>query len=73
MITKPSPGMWASMMAPVGTVLADAPWWMFVGTVLLALTHRILPRESKDLLNLWLRIISRQQGPKDKQGKGRET
>ncbi|MBB5111955.1 hypothetical protein FHU28_001794 [Micromonospora echinospora] len=73
MIIKPSSGMLASVVAPVGTALADAPWWMFVGTVLIALTHRILPRESKDLLNLWLRIISRRQGLRGKQDKGGET
>lgn len=45
------------LVAPVGTALADAPWWIVVGVFLLALAHRVLPRESKDLLTLWLRII----------------
>jgi hypothetical protein len=45
------------VVAPAGMALTDAPWWIVVGMFLLALAHRILPRESKDLLTLWLRII----------------
>ncbi|MEU8422129.1 hypothetical protein AB0C15_14765 [Micromonospora sp. NPDC048835] len=73
MIAKPLSGMFTSVVAPLGIALADAPWGVVVGAFFLALAHRILPRESKDLLNLWLRIVPRRQGPKDKQDKGQGT
>ncbi|SCF17612.1 hypothetical protein GA0070216_10613 [Micromonospora matsumotoense] len=73
MIAKLAPGALAGVVAPVGVALADAPWWVFVGAFLLALAHRILPRDSKDLLNLWLRIISHRRGSKDKRNEERDA
>lgn len=63
--------MLVSVVAPVGVALADAPWWIVVGAFLLALVHRILPRESKDLLTLWLRIIPCGTTGNDKTDNGR--
>ncbi|BCL16020.1 hypothetical protein [Micromonospora sagamiensis] len=73
MIAKLSPGALTGVVVPVSAALAEAPWWAFAGMTLLALVHRMLPRDSKDLLNLWLRIISRRRGPKDKRDEGRGT
>jgi hypothetical protein len=72
MDVKPVTGVLTSVLAPASATLVDTPWWMFVGVVVLALSHRVLPRDSKDLLNLWLRIIPRRDDankkPKDGHG-----
>ncbi|MFG1672898.1 hypothetical protein [Micromonospora sp. NPDC049282] len=73
MIAKLPPGALAGVVAPVGVALAEAPWWVVAGAFLFALANRILPRDSKDLLNLWLRIISRRSGPTDKRDKERDA
>jgi len=58
----------AGVVAPVGTVLADAPWWVSAGVFALALSHRVLPRDSKDLLELWLRLLpARNEGDEEKE------
>ncbi|MGH3517544.1 MAG: hypothetical protein ACRDT6_00160 [Micromonosporaceae bacterium] len=67
---KPWFGTLATMAAPAGTALSGTPWWMFIGVLLLVLTHRILPRDSKDLLMLWLQIISRGKRTKGKRKNG---
>jgi hypothetical protein len=65
--------MLVRVVAPIGAALADAPWWIVIGAFLLALAHRILPRESKDLLTLWLWIIPCRHHRNDKTDNGRGT
>ncbi|MEU8076774.1 hypothetical protein AB0B31_15125 [Catellatospora citrea] len=63
----------AGPIVPVGMTLADAPGWVIAGAFVLALAHRILPQDSKDLLTLWLRVfLSRRdtdEEPKNGSGK----
>ena len=55
-------------VAPLGAALAVAPRWVVVAAFLFALADRVLPRDSKDLLTLWLRILPRRHRRNDKKG-----
>jgi hypothetical protein len=66
-------GAIAGLMAPVGMALAQAPWWVVGGAFVLTLAHRILPRDSKDLLTLWLRVFPRRRDTDQKPKNGRGT
>lgn len=63
----------AHVVVPVGTALTHRPSWLVASGIVLLALHRILPRNSKDLLRLWLRIIPRRRGVKDKRKKGQGT
>ena len=56
-MTKPGWEALAGVMALVSAVLADAPGWVIVGVFLFCVVHRILPRDSSDLLKLWLQML----------------
>lgn len=63
----------AGAVAQVGTVLADAPWWVAGGAFVLLVMHRILPRDLRDLLSLWLRILPGRDEGNDPPENGQPT
>ncbi|MET7423593.1 hypothetical protein [Dactylosporangium sp. NPDC005555] len=52
-------GTLTAFIAPAGTALAGAPWWVTFGAFVLLVLHRTLPRESLHLLLLWLQVLPR--------------
>jgi uncharacterized membrane protein YraQ (UPF0718 family) len=72
-VTRPGWETLAGVMAQVGTVLADAPGWVVFGVFVLCVMHRILPRDSGDLLTLWLRMLPRRDRMDDPAEEGRPT